>query len=173
MDQGQAIVEIDFGLKVLLLRWFARGTALYTLSEEASDDAAAALAQSENAADLFEDASITSESAVTRVLLDLAHRETTARSDDLARTLVPALRETVGVIRSRPHRSAGFVVLKAPDVPSVLVELGFLSDAQDRENMQSPAWRTEAAHGIAAGLQAWVAQDERLSAAPETVTIED
>ncbi|MEL6583611.1 MAG: N-acetylmuramoyl-L-alanine amidase [Pseudomonadota bacterium] len=151
----------------------ARGTALYTLSDEASDEAAANLAARENAADLFEAASITSESAVTRVLLDLAHRETTQRSDDLARTLLPSLRETVGVIRSRPHRSAGFAVLKAPDVPSVLIELGFLSDAQDRENMQSPEWRQNAAAGIVKGLEAWAARDERLSAALQTVTIED
>jgi N-acetylmuramoyl-L-alanine amidase len=147
----------------------ARGTALYTLSGAASDAASDALAARENAADLFRDDRITATEDVARVLLDLARRETDGRSNALARDMVEALRETVGVIRSRPHRSAGFAVLKAPDIPSVLIELGFLSDAQDRANMMDPAWRARAADGIVAGLLEWRARDPRL----ESVTNED
>ncbi len=82
----------------------------------------------------------------------------------LARATVEAMRHAVGVIRSNPHRSAGFRVLKAPDIPSMLIELGFLSDATDRANMISPRWRGHAAQGILAALDDWVERDGVLSA---------
>ena len=141
----------------------AQGAALYTLSATASDEEAEALADRENAAELFPVAPRDADTAVATILLDLAQRETNARSTALALQMVRRLRETVGVIRSRPHRSAGFVVLKAPDVPSVLVELGFLSHPQDREKMQSAVWRAEAIAGLMTGLSAFVEEDTILS----------
>ena len=118
-----------------------QGAAVYTLSDTASDAEAAALAALENAADVFGGPEIAAESDVTRVLLDLARVQTDTRSRTLARAMVPALAETAGIVPRNPHKSAGFRVLKAPDIPSVLVELGFLSDAADRRRMQSPVWR--------------------------------
>ncbi|MEL7214867.1 MAG: N-acetylmuramoyl-L-alanine amidase [Pseudomonadota bacterium] len=141
----------------------AQGAALYTLSATASDEEAEALADRENAAELFPVAPRDADAGVSTILLDLAQRETNARSTALALHIVPRLRETVGVIRSRPHRSAGFVVLKAPDIPSVLVELGFLSHPQDRENMQSARWRAEAIEGLMRGLNAFVEEDAILA----------
>ena len=98
------------------------------------------------------------------LLNDMTQRETNARSARFAEELVTGLRHSVGVIRSNPHRSAGFRVLKVPDIPSVLVELGFLSDRQDRANMISPAWRAEAIAGIIGALDQWSEQDRILAA---------
>lgn len=140
----------------------ARGTALYTLSGASRDEASDALAVRENAAELFNTSRGTATADVAQVLFDLAQRETDPRSNALARDMVVSLRDTVGVIRSRPHRSAGFAVLRAPDIPSVLIELGFLSDPVDRENMLDPEWRSRAAVGIANGLMVWTARDARL-----------
>ncbi|MEO0999396.1 MAG: N-acetylmuramoyl-L-alanine amidase, partial [Pseudomonadota bacterium] len=143
----------------------ASGAAVYTLSEQASDAEAAALARLENRADLLAGVDLAgAEDGLARVLLDMAQRETDARSHLLAGELVAALRLRVGVLRSRPHRSAGFVVLKAPDIPSLLLELGFLSHAEDRANMLSPDWRREAAAAVTAALDAWVVADRERAA---------
>lgn len=142
----------------------ARGAAVYSLSEQASDEATARLAALENEADLFTDVDFgAGDAAIARVLLDLARVETNARSGTLALAMVETLRHSAGVIRSRPHRSAGFAVLKAPDIPSLLVELGFLSDAQDRKNMRSPIWRAKAIQGVIAGLDEWSERDRLMS----------
>ncbi|MEM9012202.1 MAG: N-acetylmuramoyl-L-alanine amidase [Pseudomonadota bacterium] len=143
----------------------ASGAAVYTLSTEASDAEAAALAARENRADLLAGIDLAGEEdLLARVLLDMAQRETNARSLRLARAVVAGLRDEVGVIRSRPHRSAGFRVLKAPDIPSLLIELGFLSHPDDRENMRSPEWRARAADGIVAALDAWQAEEAEQAA---------
>ena len=143
----------------------ASGSAIYTLSEDASSAEAAALAELENRADTLGGVDLGVEDDDLALLLtDMAQRETNARSAMLARATVEAMRHAVGVIRSNPHRSAGFRVLKAPDIPSMLIELGFLSDATDRANMISPRWRAHAAQGILAALDDWVERDRVLSA---------
>jgi len=143
----------------------ASGSAIYTLSEGASSAEAAALAELENRADTLGGVDLGVEDDDLALLLtDMAQRETNARSAMLARATVEAMRHAVGVIRSNPHRSAGFRVLKAPDIPSMLIELGFLSDATDRANMISPRWRGHAAQGILAALDDWVERDGVLSA---------
>ncbi|MBB5514763.1 N-acetylmuramoyl-L-alanine amidase [Rubricella aquisinus] len=142
----------------------ARGAAVYSLSDDASDAATAALAALENQADLFVDVDLgAGDTEVARVLLDLARVETNARSGLLAGAMVETLRHSAGVIRTHPHRSAGFAVLKAPDIPSLLIELGFLSDAQDRLNMRSPIWRAKAIAGVIAGLDEWSERDRLMS----------
>lgn len=142
-----------------------QGAAVYTLSDTASDGEAAALAALENGADFFgtPDGGA-GESDVTRVLLDLARAETDTRSRTLARAMVPALAQTAGIVPRNPHKSAGFRVLKAPDIPSVLVELGFLSDAADRRRMQSPVWRALAIEGLIDALDAWTIEDAQMRA---------
>ncbi|SOH95586.1 N-acetylmuramoyl-L-alanine amidase [Monaibacterium marinum] len=143
----------------------ASGTAIYTLSDGASSAEAAALAELENRADTLGGVDLGVEDDDLALLLtDMAQRETNARSTMLARATVEAMRHAVGVIRTNPHRSAGFRVLKAPDIPSMLIELGFLSDATDRINMMSPRWRAHAAQGILAALDDWVERDRVLSA---------
>ena len=134
----------------------ARGAAVYTLSDEATDAASAALAELENRADVAGGLDIRTEvDAVAKVLVDMAMTETRARSHAIAETLVAALRDRVSVLRTQPHRSAGFRVLKAPDIPSVLLELGFLSNARDRANMQDPVWRQKAGEAVLAAIEVW------------------
>ncbi|WP_316015857.1 N-acetylmuramoyl-L-alanine amidase, partial [Roseobacter sp. HKCCA0434] len=143
----------------------ASGAAIYTLSEEASSREAAALAALENRADLVGGVDLgAGEDDLALLLTDMAQRDTNARSADLAEVTVAALRDAVGVIRTNPHRQAGFRVLKAPDIPSLLIELGFLSDAGDRANLVSPRWRRHAADGILAALDAWADREGMIAA---------
>lgn len=125
-----------------------RGASIYTLSEEASDAEAAALAAKENKSDVLAgvDLSRTSE-AVSSILIDLAQRDTKNRSSELAGLLVESLKADTTVLR-RPHRQAGFVVLKAPDIPSVLIEMGYLSSRQDEADLNNPKYRAKLARAI-------------------------
>ena len=107
----------------------ARGVTVYTLSENASDAEAAQVAQRENQSDRIAGFEVDEE--LTRILIDLAQRETMNLSADLAGTLVSSLHSTGVRTVSRPHRFAGFRVLTAPDVPSILLETGFASNASD------------------------------------------
>jgi N-acetylmuramoyl-L-alanine amidase len=125
-----------------------RGATVYTVSDKASDAEAQALADRENLADQLAGIEIQDENhEVADILVDLIRRETHAFSIRFARTLVGQLSDTVGLINN-PHRFAGFRVLKAPDVPSVLVELGYLSNAKDEEQLRSPEWRGRAVTSI-------------------------
>ena len=121
------------------------GMSIYTLSENASDKEAAALAAKENRSDVIAGVDLQGESSeVTDILIDLAQRETKNFSVRFAQTVV---RNAGGVtpLLERTHRFAGFRVLKAPDVPSVLVELGFLTNRSDEQNLTSSSWRRRVA----------------------------
>jgi N-acetylmuramoyl-L-alanine amidase len=125
-----------------------RGATVYTVSDTASDAEAKALADRENLSDQLAGIAIEEEDhQVADILVDLIRRETHSFSIRFARSLVGELSTTVGLIKN-PHRSAGFKVLKAPDVPSVLVELGYLSNAKDEEQLRSADWRGKAAASI-------------------------
>ncbi len=127
----------------------AHGAGVYTLSERSSDKEAAALARRENRADIIAGVNLENEThEVTNILIDLAQRETKNRSAAFAETLVPELR-VVTDNRSKPHRFAGFVVLKAPDVPSVLIELGFLTNRTEERRLRSSQWRDQMVAAIA------------------------
>jgi N-acetylmuramoyl-L-alanine amidase len=129
-----------------------RGASVYTISETASDAEAAALAEQENKADLIAGVDLTHESSeVANILIDLAQRETMNRSAQFAAHLVNELRQETLLLRNT-HRFAGFAVLKAPDVPSVLVELGFLSNRRDEKMLRSKKYRQELAAAIARGI---------------------
>ncbi len=129
-----------------------RGATVYTLSEKASDAVASALAESENRADAIAGMEIEDDSReVTDILLDLVRRETQTFSVRLARSIVNALSESVEMINN-PHRAAGFRVLRAHDVPSVLVELGYLSNDRDEALMHDLSWRTKVVQSLAAAL---------------------
>jgi N-acetylmuramoyl-L-alanine amidase len=125
-----------------------RGATVYTVSDKASDPEAQALADRENLSDQFAGMEIKDDSQeVTDILIDLIRRETHSFSMSFAHTLVGQLSSTVGLINN-PHREAGFRVLKAPDIPSVLVELGYLSNPKDEAQLLDPAWRDKAAQSI-------------------------
>lgn len=125
-----------------------RGATVYTVSDKASDPQAQALADRENLSDQFAGMEIKDDNKeVTDILIDLIRRETHSFSMSFAHTLVGQLSTSVGLINN-PQRSAGFRVLKAPDVPSVLVELGYLSNAKDEAQLLDADWRGKAAQSI-------------------------
>ncbi|WP_139134789.1 N-acetylmuramoyl-L-alanine amidase [Magnetovibrio blakemorei] len=129
-----------------------RGLSIYTLSERASDKEAAKLAAKENKSDLIAGIDLSSESKdVTNILLDLAQRETMNQSARLAQELVGELRRQV-MLLPNSHRFAGFAVLKAPDMPSVLVEAGFLSNRQDERNLLNSGYRQSMAGAMVKGI---------------------
>jgi N-acetylmuramoyl-L-alanine amidase len=122
-----------------------QGATVYTLSDTASDAEAAKLAEAENRSDVIAGIDLAKEpDDVADILLDLAHRETKTFSHAIARLLVGEMKSTVR-LHKKPLKSAGFVVLKAPDVPSVLIELGYMTNRQDLKLLTSEAWRAKAA----------------------------
>jgi len=126
----------------------ARGASIYTLSETASDAEAARLAEAENRADVIAGVDLSAEpNDVADILIDLAQRETKAFSANLAHALLKELKVT-SRMHKHPLKSAGFRVLKAPDVPSVLIELGYVSSSPDLKYLMSDAWRTRATESI-------------------------
>jgi N-acetylmuramoyl-L-alanine amidase len=127
----------------------AQGATVYTLSETATDSEAARLAEKENRADVIAGVDLKSEpDDVAGILIDLAQRETKSFSVQFAHKLVSDLK---GVTRlhKAPLKSAGFRVLKAPDVPSVLVELGYVSNKEDLQSLLSGTWRDHVADTVA------------------------
>ena len=120
------------------------GASVYTLSDEASDVETAELAARENRADIVADIDLTEgyDEDVAKVLISLVQQNTMNCSATLAATLLPELGRVAPLIM-RPHRFGDFRVLKAPDIPSVLVELGFLSNDRDAERLTSKSHRRE------------------------------
>lgn len=125
-----------------------RGATVYTLSDKASDQEAAALAAKENASDLIAGLDLQKEAdGVTDILVDLTRRETRNFSASFANGLVGDLASATRMIKN-PRRSAGFQVLRAHDVPSVLVEIGYLSNDQDEKLLTSDEWRSRVADAV-------------------------
>jgi N-acetylmuramoyl-L-alanine amidase len=126
----------------------AQGATVYTLSARPSDAKAARLAEVENQADAIAGLDLSSEpKEVAGILIDLTRRETKTFSQQFAQSLVGQLKRAARLHQS-PIRSAGFVVLKAPDVPSVLVELGYVTNKADLKALISEAWRDRTADAI-------------------------
>ncbi len=136
----------------------AQGATIYTLSDKASDAEAQRLADAENRADAIGGVNLTDEPTdVADILIDLAQRETRTFSNRFARILMGEMK-TATRMHKRPLKSAGFRVLKAPDVPSVLVELGYVSNKGDMEHLASDAWRSKTAAAIAHAIDAFLAK---------------
>ncbi|MBV7379541.1 N-acetylmuramoyl-L-alanine amidase [Maritimibacter sp. DP4N28-5] len=138
----------------------ANGATVYTLSEDATDIASQKLAERHDRSDLLAgvDLSETGDE-VALVLMDMARTETDPRSDALADALVQGIFVATGSTYKTPRMEAGFSVLKAPDIPSVLVELGFLSSKRDREKLVDPDWRRSAAEGMRDAILSWAEAD--------------
>jgi N-acetylmuramoyl-L-alanine amidase len=133
----------------------AQGATVYTLSETASDAEAARLAEAENKADVIAGVDLSSEpDDVADILIDLAQRETKTFSTHFARSLVQQIK-AVARVHKNPLRSAGFRVLRAADVPSVLIELGYVSNRQDLKQLTSQAWRARTAEAIVGAVDAY------------------
>lgn len=135
-----------------------RGATVYTLSDKASDQEAAALAAKENASDLIAGLDLQQEADdVTDILVDLTRRETRNFSTAIANDLVADLAAATRMIKN-PKRSAGFQVLRAHDVPSVLLEIGYLSNEQDEQLLASDEWRLRVADAIAQSVMRFFGQ---------------
>jgi N-acetylmuramoyl-L-alanine amidase len=130
-----------------------RGATVYTLSETASDDEAAEIAKAENRVDLIAGVDLEAQDdTVQGILIDLAQRETMNFSVRFAEMLIPEISKSGMKTSGRSHRFAGFRVLKAPDVPSVLVELGYLSNRQDEKILKSTKGQAMLAKSIATAV---------------------
>lgn len=137
-----------------------KGPAVYTLSEKASDKEAQELAEKENKADLIAGVDLTHESPeVTNILIDLAQRESMNQSARFAGALIKELKRETRVLRNT-HRFAGFAVLKAPDVPSILLEMGFLSNPEDERALRSRRYRSRLASAVVRAASLYFARVE-------------
>src|ERR1700674_5791737 len=142
----------------------ARGATIYTLSETASDDEAARRTEAENRADVIAGVDLSAEPGdVADILIDLAQRETKSFSAHFARTLASELKMAARM-HKHPLKSAGFRVLKAPDVPSVLIELGYVTNHEDLKLLTSEAWRARATDSIMQAIHTFFTT--RLAGAP-------
>ncbi len=143
-----------------------QGASVYTLSEKASDEQTAKLAARENKADLIAGIDLSHEDEeVASILVDLATRDTMNQSKFFAGNLVKVLQG--GGVKTLPstHRSAGFAVLKAPDIPSILVEAGFMSNNSEANRLNTPAYRKQVAGALQRGIDAYfdqVKKNERI-----------
>ena len=139
-----------------------RGGAVYTLSEKASDKEAAALARKENKADIIAGIDLNEQSkTVAKILIDLRQRLTKNDSATLAKGLVKELRGSMRLLRNN-HRFAGFAVLKAPDIPSVLIELGYLSNLYDERLLRDRGHRRKVAASIVRSINWFFARQQAL-----------
>lgn len=130
----------------------ARGLSIYTVSENASDDEAAALAERENKADIIPGIDLnTTDADVASILIDLTQRETMNKSALMADAVVQSMHGKITKLQ-KTHRFAGFRVLKAPDIPSVLIELGFLSNEVDERLLLTPAYRDLVVASVVKGI---------------------
>tara|TARA_R110002126_G_scaffold7828_66_gene38033 strand:+ start:1293 stop:2495 length:1203 start_codon:yes stop_codon:yes gene_type:complete len=140
-----------------------RGTSVYTLSERASDKEADTLARKENKSDLIAGVDLNEQSdEVVNILIDLAQRETMNESAVFARKMVDELAKTRKMLRNT-HRFAGFAVLKAPDIPSVLVELGYLSNRSDEKLLRDPRQRKRMAAAMATAVDEYFERQQALN----------
>ncbi len=155
--EAKAALFVSIHADILSVSPEVRGATIYTGSEFATDEEAAKLADKENLSDAV--AGVDSRDdpeEVAGILMDLTKRETRTFSAQFAKSLVGDLGSVVK-LNKNPHRSAGFRVLKAPDVPSVLVELGYLSSAKDANLLASDAWRDRTSDAMASAIERYLA----------------
>lgn len=143
----------------------AVGTTLYLLAEDASDEAARALAERHDRDDLLSGVDLTEQDdLVATVLMDMARTETAPRIDRMAAALQTSITGAGLIMHRRPIQYGGFSVLKSPDIPSILIEAGFMSSPKDLERLINPEWRATLAAAIRDGLKAWAKEDAALAA---------
>ena len=139
----------------------AVGATVYTLSDEATDRASATLAERHNRDDLLAGVDLSQQDdVVATVLMDMARSETQPRTAKLADALVAAIKAAKIRMHRHPHQEAGFAVLKSADIPSVLLEVGFLSSESDLAHLLDADWRQSMARAIRDGLKAWAEADQ-------------
>lgn len=138
----------------------ATGATLYTLPDEAGDDAARALTERHDRDDLLAGVDLgRQDDRLAQVLMDMARTETRPRTEALAAALLEAMQAGGLTLHRVPRQEASFAVLRSPDIPSVLIELGFLSSDHDLSQLTDPAWRARMVTALVRGLQDWQTQD--------------
>ncbi|WP_273788925.1 N-acetylmuramoyl-L-alanine amidase [Bartonella sp. ML70XJBT] len=130
-----------------------RGATVYTISDKASDAIAKSLAESENKVDLLDGLPADETLEVTDILLDLTRRETHTFSVNFANSVISSLSKSHINLINNPHRYANFQVLRASDIPSVLIEIGYLSNKEDEKLLNDPHWRKQMALSIAHSIR--------------------
>jgi N-acetylmuramoyl-L-alanine amidase len=143
----------------------AQGATIYTLADAASDAASEALAERHDRDDLLAGVDLSAQDdVVASVLMDMARAETAPRTARLAAALEVAIKAAELKMHRHPHQEAGFSVLKSPDIPSALVELGFLSSARDLKRLEDKEWRAKMAEALRQALLSWSDEDRALRA---------
>lgn len=141
----------------------ASGSTVYTLSQEASDQASARLASRHGGDELISGLDLTgSETAITSALMGLLRSENTVRSYAFSEAILKNLEKFSIKLNPTPLRKANFSVLKLPSVPSILIETGFMSTSSDLKNLQDRDWAEKFALAISSGILEWVAEDQLL-----------
>ncbi len=157
-------VEADLFLSLhadTVLEGSAVGATAYTMSEEATDAASARLAERHDRSDLLAGIDLSGQDdQIATILMELARLETEPRSKKMAAHLVEQLRENGARVNKRPNREADFAVLKSPNVPSVLLEVGFMSDPTDLANLMDPQARNVIVSGVALAIEQWAIEVE-------------
>jgi N-acetylmuramoyl-L-alanine amidase len=142
------------------------GTSIYTLNDGRSDREASALARRENQSDVIAGVDLSGDNnPVAPILINLAQRDTRNKSSEFATTALRNLGQVTDLLARSPHRSASLAVLVAPDVPAVLIELGYLSNRGDASQMNTDSWRTKVADAIADAVDAQFASTSAIQAA--------
>ncbi|MEM7645169.1 MAG: N-acetylmuramoyl-L-alanine amidase [Pseudomonadota bacterium] len=138
----------------------AQGATVYTLADGPADALSAELTRRQGVGDLLLGVDLPEAGdEIAQVLIELSRTETAPRAEALADALVAGI-DAAGIgLHKRPRLSAGFTVLKAPDIPAVLLELGFMSSEADLENLRSPDWRGRMATAILRGIETWAIDD--------------
>ena len=141
----------------------AYGSTVYTLSQEASDQASARLASRHGGDELISGLDLTgTETAITSALMGLLRSENTVRSYAFSEAILKNLENFSITLNPTPLRKANFSVLKLPSVPSILIETGFMSTSSDLKNLQDRDWAEKFALAISSGILEWVAEDQLL-----------
>lgn len=142
----------------------AEGASVFTLPTSASDEATNALVERHDRNDLLAQGDLTgTDDQVAQILLDLARQDSLQRSQMMAEAVVAGIRANGSKLHKQPLQEAGFSVLKSADIPSILIEAGFLSTDADLERLRDPVWRAQMARGIRDGLLAWSLADRAVA----------
>ena len=139
----------------------ASGTTVYLLSDKATDKMSAQLASRHNRSEILRGVDLSGlDSQVASVLLDMASRETKPRSETVATFIREVFKEKITELSYQPLRYAAFSVLKSPDIPSILIEAGFMSTSSDLQNLTTKKWRREFADSLAEAISRWHVRDK-------------
>ena len=140
----------------------ASGTTVYLLSENATDKMSAQLASRHDRSEILRDVDLSGiDSQVASVLIDMARQETKPRNEAVASFILQVFKEQITELSSQPLRYAAFSVLKSPDIPSILIEAGFMSTHSDLQNLITPKWRVEFADALSEAISRWQIKDKQ------------